>query len=49
MARMPGLVVTGYPHHVTQRGNRRMNSFFYEDEYLVYYHSPSGKHWAPGR
>lgn len=24
MARMPRLVVPGYPHHAIQRGNRRM-------------------------
>lgn len=36
MARMPRLVVPGYPHHVTQRGNRRMNTFFCEDDYLAY-------------
>ena len=28
MARMPGLVVPGYPHHVTQRDNRRKNTLF---------------------
>ena len=36
MARMPRLVVPGYPHHVTQRGNRRMKTFFCEDDYLAY-------------
>ena len=36
MARMPRLVVPGYPHHVTQRGNRRMQTFFCEDDYLAY-------------
>lgn len=28
MARMPRLVIPGYPHHVTQRGTRRMRTFF---------------------
>ena len=36
MARMPRLVVPGYPHHVTQRGNRRMKTFFTEDDYEYY-------------
>ncbi len=34
MARMPRLVVPGYPHHVTQRGARRMKTFLTEDDYL---------------
>jgi len=29
-------VVPGYPHHVTQRGNRRQQVFFSEDDYLAY-------------
>jgi putative transposase len=33
---MPRLVVPGYPHHVTQRGNRRMKTFFCKDDYLAY-------------
>jgi len=36
MARMPRLVVPGYPHHVTQRGNRRMKTFFHDDDYRDY-------------
>jgi len=36
MARMPRLVVPGYPHHVTQRGNRRQRTFFSEDDYRHY-------------
>ena len=36
MARMPRLVVPGYPHHVTQRGNRRMKTFFSAADYQVY-------------
>ncbi len=36
MARMPRLVVPGYPHHVTQRGNRRMKTFFCDDDYRAY-------------
>ncbi len=36
MARMPRLVVPGYPHHVTQRGARRMKTFFSEGDYEYY-------------
>jgi len=36
MARMPGLVVPDYPHHVTQRGIRRMKTFFNTGDYKYY-------------
>lgn len=36
MARLPRLVVPGYPHHVTQRGNRRARTFFKDSDYLLY-------------
>ncbi len=36
MARMARLVVPGHPHHVTQRGVRRMDVFLQEDDYAVY-------------
>ena len=36
MARMPRIVVPGYPHHVTQRGNRRQKTFFCDDDYRYY-------------
>lgn len=36
MARMPRLVVPGYPHHVTQRGSRRMKTFFRDEDYSAY-------------
>ena len=36
MARMARIVVPGYPHHVTQRGNRRQKTFFYDDDYRYY-------------
>ena len=36
MARMPRVVVPGYPHHVTQRGNRRQTTFFCDDDYRYY-------------
>ena len=36
MARMARLVVPFYPHHCTQRGNRRQPVFFCDDDYLHY-------------
>jgi len=36
MARAARLVVPGYPHHVTQRGNRRQRTFFSERDYRAY-------------
>lgn len=36
MARMARVVVSGYPHHVTQRGNRRQKTFFCEGDYQTY-------------
>ena len=36
MARMARVVVPGYPHHVTQRGNRRQKTFFCQDDYRTY-------------
>ena len=36
MARMPRLVVPDFPHHVTQRGNRRQRTFFKSADYRLY-------------
>lgn len=36
MARLARIVVPGYPHHVTQRGNRRQQTFFQESDYCEY-------------
>jgi putative transposase len=36
MPRIRRLVVPGYPHHVTQRGNRRQKTFFRTQDYLAY-------------
>jgi putative transposase len=36
MARLPRLVIPGYPHHVTQRGNRCQQTFFSTNDYLTY-------------
>ncbi len=37
MARIARVVVPGIPHHVTQRGNRRLPTFLSEDDYAAYY------------
>jgi putative transposase len=36
MARLARIVVPGVPHHVTQRGARRMQVFFSDDDYRSY-------------
>ena len=36
MARMARVVIPNYPHHITQRGNRRQKTFFIDDDYQAY-------------
>jgi putative transposase len=36
MARIARVVAANYPHHITQRGNRRQNTFFCADDYRYY-------------
>jgi len=36
MARMARVVVPGIPHHIVQRGNRRLETFFSERDYQQY-------------
>ncbi|MDH3912557.1 MAG: transposase [Rhodospirillales bacterium] len=36
MARFARVVVPGVPHHVTQRGNRRLDTFFNDGDYRAY-------------
>ena len=36
MARIARIVVPGYPHHITQRGNRRQQTFFNDEDYEEY-------------
>jgi len=36
MARLARVVLPGYPHHVTQRGNRRQTTFFNQQDYRYY-------------
>jgi putative transposase len=36
MARLARVVVAGYPHHITQRGNRQQQVFFEDSDYSYY-------------
>ena len=36
MARLARAVIAGMPHHVTQRGNRRQQTFFNDGDYAAY-------------
>jgi putative transposase len=36
MARLPRIVVPDFPHHVTQRGNRRQRVFFEDRDYALF-------------
>ncbi len=36
MARIARVIASGIPHHVTQRGNRRLTTFFDDEDYNTY-------------
>lgn len=36
MTRLAHVVAPGYPHYITQRGNRRQTTFFEDDDYRLY-------------
>ena len=36
MARLARVVMPGIPHHITQRGNRRQQTFFEDEDYQAY-------------
>jgi len=36
MARIARVVAPGIPHHITQRGNRRQETFFCAEDYQAY-------------
>lgn len=36
MARLARVVVPGFPHHITQRGNRRQQTFFCDEDFQRY-------------
>jgi len=38
MPRIARVVAPGLPHHVTQRGNRRQQTFFCKSDYKLYMH-----------
>ena len=38
MARLARIVIPGLPYHVTQRGNRRQQTFFEDSDYALYRH-----------
>ena len=38
MARIARVVAVNYPHHVTQRGNRRQLTFFNQNDYQTYFY-----------
>jgi putative transposase len=42
MARIARVVATGLPHHVTQQGNRRLQTFFGDNDYQAYLELMSG-------
>ena len=44
MARLARVILPGYPHHITQRGNRRQDAFFKEEDYIEYLNLL--KHWC---
>ena len=44
MARLSRVVAVGYPHHITQRGNRRQQVFFSYEDYEAYIELLS--HWC---
>lgn len=44
MARLSRVVAVGYPHHITQRGNRRQRVFFGDEDYEAYLELLS--HWC---
>jgi len=41
MARLARVVIPGVPHHVTQRGNGRAQTFFEDGDYSLYLHLPA--------
>ncbi len=36
MARLARVILPSYPHHITQRGNRRQDVFFHAEDYTKY-------------
>jgi len=42
MVRIARAVAPGIPHHITQRGNRRQQTFFSDEDYQFYLELMSG-------
>jgi putative transposase len=36
MPRLARVIAPGHPHHVTQRGNRRLETFLCDEDYAAY-------------
>jgi putative transposase len=36
MSRLARVILPEYPHHIIQRGNRRQDVFFCDDDYIFY-------------
>ena len=47
MARIGRVVAGGFPHHITQRGNRRQKTFFCNEDYELYIKVIYGKGGLP--
>ena len=41
MARLPRFIIPGIPHHITQRGNGRAQTFFEDGDYAIARATPS--------
>jgi hypothetical protein len=48
MTRLAGMVVSGLPHHVMQRGNRREPIFFEDGDQEIYLLRKAGRHCGNG-
>jgi len=35
MARLARIIAAGYPHHITERGNRRQQIFFRKEDHKI--------------
>ena len=46
MARLARLVVSGMPHHLTRRGNRRQETFLCDDDYQTYLDLPDSDNYV---
>lgn len=47
MPRIARVTVPGIPHHITQRGNHRQNTFFNNDSFLTHLEKSLGRFLKP--